>query len=175
MKNVIIKYGHLSLEELPLDVRQKVEANEELLAHFKQSAHLTQMLQIKNYEKPATEVEGRIAYKLQTRLKTLDSLPEETSSPFIKNVFARYGIAAAFLALLAGNAYFLTQGGDQAPGVNTAGFNNLTPAKEEFNPSNIPEQQAAFEAAPIELASTNNFPINVGGPSGSEFVVQPAN
>jgi len=175
MKKLLIEYGHLSLEELPPEIRQKVERSEEALAYFKQSKHLKQMLHMKNYETPASEVEGRIAYNIKTRINAHESLPEEHDSPLIKNGFARYGIAAAILALIAGNAYLFSNDGKQAAGVNTAGLKNIIPVKEAFDPSSIPERSAAFEAAPIELASTNNFPVDVGGPSGSEFVVQPAN
>lgn len=173
MKKLLIEYGHLKLEDLPQAVRAQVETNEEALAYFRRSQQVNDLLHIKRYEIPPPETAGRHVYNVRTRIEATGGMDLDESPSFLPG---RWITSGAFGAVAV--AAIVMVGMSLQPAQNTApGIADVVPAQPEPSSptiANLPPLPSApvesFET--MELVSSNNFPVNVGGPGGPQFIGQ---
>lgn len=77
-KQIQLDYGHLSVEQLPNDVKQFVINDEELCSWFNDNDWLQGLLELKRAEQPAPAVVDRIQHRVETRLA--NTRPDELAA-----------------------------------------------------------------------------------------------
>ncbi len=106
-KKILIKYSHLSEDQLPEHIRARLETDPALRQAYNNQRQIQKLVSLKRHEYPDDAALGRIQYKVKTRLEAgerlRDPIPQFGWSP----AFA-YGAATVVLGLLAINFFFNT-------------------------------------------------------------------
>jgi len=68
-KKHLFLYAGTPLDELPGDLRERMESNPKLKDELRSQAEIAALLKLKNYEMPDPAMEGRIQHRIETRIK----------------------------------------------------------------------------------------------------------
>ena len=103
---IMMEYGHLSVDELPADIRARVERTPELREYWEATLHLQRMLRDSVPADPA--LAERLVFKVRSRLEQPSRQPEplNDSVPAGVSPWRWLGLAACF-AVAALGAYRL--------------------------------------------------------------------
>jgi hypothetical protein len=105
-KQIMMEYGHLPVDELPADIRARVESTPELREYWDASLHLQRLLRDSVPADPA--LADRLVFKVRSRLEQPSRQPEslDDSVPAVFSPWRWLGLAACF-AVAALGAYRL--------------------------------------------------------------------
>ncbi len=106
-KKIMMEYGHLPVDELPADIRARVERTPELRRYWEASLDLQHLLRTSVPDDPA--LTERMVFKVRSRLEQPSRQPEALEHPVSAPLFSPWrwlGLAACF-AVAALGAYRL--------------------------------------------------------------------
>lgn len=102
-KKIMMEYGHLPVDELPADIRARVERTPELRDYWEASLHLQRMLRESVPTDPT--LADRLVFKVRTRLEQPSQAPETLDVP-VPAGFSPWrwlGLAACFAVAALGS------------------------------------------------------------------------
>ena len=174
-KKIMMEYGHLPVDELPADIRARVERIPELRAYWEASRDLQNLLRTSVPDDPA--LAERMVFKVRTRLEQPARQPETLEDPVAASIFSpwRWLGLAACLAVAALGAYRLWMPAPTtaAPAVAAAPAAIVLPDTVLAATDSAPDVQAVSNSVPrIDLR--RNSIDGSGGPLVPVFNSRPA-
>lgn len=98
-ETLISQYAGCSLEELPEDVRTRIEADPQTLDVFLSQHQIARLLVFKRYEVPDPALEGRVVYKVSTRIRN-GEVSRSLSLPWRGMVFPEWARMLAVVVVM---------------------------------------------------------------------------
>lgn len=98
-KQTLFSNAGTPVEDLPVEVRDHVESDPQLLQEMQDQARIASLIKLKNYEQPDPEMEGRTLHRVNIRIQNGEHLQKVSRIPVLPD-WARMVAVVLFMLTL---------------------------------------------------------------------------